>query len=155
MDEGAKPVTTLPYQEKDLVYSLTGIPLKVPGAKKTSKAKYCTVNALIRVHYRTFHSVRVRMYKLIRKLIQANPVQSLPDNKYTAVFVYYAPDKRRRDLSNMCAFIDKFLMDSLVHEEVIPEDDVSIIIGTHYIFGGVTPNNNTISFYLFKEEDSP
>ena len=153
MDEGAKPVT-LPYREEDLVYSLTGIPLKVPGAKKTSKAKYCTVNALIRVHYRTFHSIRVRMYKLMRKLIQENPVE-LSTNKYTAVFVYYAPDKRRRDLSNMCAFIDKFLMDSLVHEEVIPEDDVSIIVGTHYIFGGVTPNNNTISFYLFKEEDSP
>ena len=142
----------LPYDPKQIVFTLLEVPLRIPKTRKKSKVKYVTVNALMRVHHKSMHSIKTRMYGVYEKLLKSVTSPKKPfKGKYTALFVYYAPDRRKRDVSNMCAFTDKFLMDTLVKNNILDDDDCRTVFATHYVYGGVVKDSNYINFYLIKE----
>ncbi|HAV26079.1 MAG TPA: hypothetical protein DCX01_07870, partial [Bacteroidetes bacterium] len=52
-------------------------------------------------------------------------------------YVYYAPDKRKRDLMNVIAVADKFFQDALVEYGCIETDDTDTVVKITSLFGGV------------------
>ena len=50
---------------------------------------------------------------------------------------FYVPDKRKRDLGNMCYIVDKFFCDALVKSELIEEDNYFIIDDIRFHFSGL------------------
>lgn len=61
-----------------------------------------------------------------------------------ATFTFYAPDKRRRDLSNFCSVVEKFMDDVMTAWGVIPDDDTRYLKEVTYKFGGIDPGNGRV-----------
>ncbi|MDR1114173.1 MAG: hypothetical protein LBL50_03690 [Candidatus Margulisbacteria bacterium] len=44
--------------------------------------------------------------------------------KAVVSYEFFAPDRRRRDLLNVIAVVDKFALDALVSARILPDDNV-------------------------------
>ena len=51
-------------------------------------------------------------------------------------YILFRGDKRRVDLTNICAVVDKFFSDALVELGCIEDDSVEYIVETINMFGG-------------------
>jgi len=53
-------------------------------------------------------------------------------------FTLFNKTKRRRDLSNFCTVVDKFVLDTMVKMKIIEDDDCFTVPNIEYKFGGVS-----------------
>lgn len=63
-------------------------------------------------------------------------------------YFYYAPDKRKRDLMNVVAVVDKFFQDALVERGCIEADDTSIVKKVSVEYKGIDKTNPRIEVNL-------
>jgi len=52
-------------------------------------------------------------------------------------YLYYAPDKRTRDLMNVISVIDKFFQDAMVESGCIDSDDLSTVVEVNSKYMGI------------------
>ena len=67
-------------------------------------------------------------------------------------YIYYAPDKRKRDLMNVIAVIDKFFQDALTENKCIKSDDTDTVISVNCNYGGVDKDNPRIDAIISEFE---
>jgi hypothetical protein len=60
-----------------------------------------------------------------------------PDPPVELIYTIYRRDKRRVDLGNIAAIVDKFTSDSLVHCGLLPDDSTDYIKSIKFVDGGV------------------
>ena len=111
------------------------------------KKYFLNLNQYRNWHYQVNNKLKV-LFKDI--LYNYNPLISTQkhDNEVSINYVYYAPDKRNRDLMNVIAVVDKYFQDSLVVSGVIKDDNTSIIKKIKIKYGGVDKSNPRIEAQL-------
>ena len=64
------------------------------------------------------------------------------------LFIYFAPDKRIRDLGNMLAIHEKYFSDALVELGCLPDDSYEYINEIVYRFGSIDKLNPRVEISI-------
>jgi len=72
------------------------------------------------------------------------------DQKIQISYIYYAPDKRKRDLMNVIVVIDKFFQDALTEYNCIKSDDTDTVVEVKCQYGGVDRENPRVEASIYK-----
>ena len=133
-----------------LLLKLTNIPVRI---KKTLRTYHqYDINTLIGKHNKSVYIMKKRYYEVIGKHFFGAPRIIEP---VKLVFIFYAKDRNKRDLSNMCAITDKFITDLMVKLNILKDDDVTKVTGVEYVYGGLsTTKESHITLLVFKAEEN-
>jgi len=98
-------------------------------------------------HYHVNNKLKVLFKEILHNY---NPLMTSQNhnNEISINYVYYAPDKRNRDLMNVIAVVDKYFQDALVVANLIKDDNTSIIKKIQIKYGGVDKENPRIEAEL-------
>jgi len=123
---------------------LCSLPLYIELWRK-KKRYYLNLN-----NYRNWHHhVSNKLKKKYKAMVtDAFHVSSL-DTPCSLLFVYYAPTRAKRDISNVCAIHDKFFSDALVDLWVIPDDNTDYITSVTYEFGGICREYARVDIFIY------
>ena len=130
----------------DKVFELKKIPLQIRMTKRTV-FRY-NMNVFMRIHWRKLAQMVKALNPIIKQGIPENTIQIT--EPCHILFVYYAPNKIKRDLSNMCAVLDKMVIDTLTKEGVFIDDNVNVIGNVHYHYGGMLKGSHYIDLTVFQ-----
>lgn len=138
------------YLSEDHLWSFKGLPVTL--LRPRSSAQQVNLNFFINMGNRmTQSSLKKRYTKLLGshlKPFPAEPYQGL----VKLLYVYYAPDKRVRDLDNMTGLIMKFTNDALTKYGYIEDDNTKHIRNIHLAYGGLDPDKfNHCDLHIFKD----
>lgn len=100
-------------------------------------------------HYRNGYHHQLNKAKILYKEYVANQLKGLilvPP--VTLLFVYFAPDKRVRDLGNMLAIHEKYFSDALVELGCLPDDSYEFINEIVYKFGAICKENPRVEIEI-------
>jgi len=126
---------------------LVTLPISITSGSKKIRKRYLNLNQYRNWHYQTSNKLKI----LFKEQVKGNLDFSFL-GKIEISYVYYAPDKRKRDLMNVIAVVDKFFQDALVEEGCIVTDDTDTVIKITSIYAGVDKNNPrveaTINHYI-------
>ena len=100
--------------------------------------------------YRNWHFFLSNQYKKNYKARVYEILDSgfLFEDKVHIEYTYYSPDKRKRDLMNVVAVVDKFFQDALVERGCIEADDTSIVKKVSVEYKGIDKTNPRIEVNL-------
>jgi hypothetical protein len=98
-------------------------------------------------HYQILNKAKISFFKDVLPQI----AKMLPAEKITVSFVLYRKDQRKCDTTNICAIVDKFLMDALVTIGKIKDDDYTHVVSTQYSFGGIDKANPRVEAIITGE----
>ena len=107
------------------------MPLFVELGKKKKRKYYLNLNIYRLQVGHLINNIKKEYHRIAEPLI--------PRVKWKYVELFYKiflPDRRKRDISNVCSVIDKNFCDSLVKCEVIPDDNYEFVQDIHYSYGG-------------------
>ena len=108
--------------------------LPVYGVYKSGAA---SLNVYRNAHYHKNNQAKKKFKSIIHdQLIKFDPINGKIRMKYT-----YFAKRKDSDLSNICAVVIKFMEDSMVEYGLIPDDNISIIVGIKQEFGGMDKEN--------------
>jgi len=113
------------------------IPLtvQVSGAKKIS----LNLNIYRNLHYQVSNRIKKRFVSIIRQNCQIEgTVKSFP---VELIYTLFRQNKRREDLMNVGAIIDKFVSDALVKLGYLPDDNLDYIKKVSFEDGGIDKIN--------------
>lgn len=112
------------------------VPLFIETGVKKKKKHYLNLNLYRNMPFHLNNNLKKEMKKIIKDL-------GLDFNYYRFNLNYYLylPDKRLRDISNVCCVIDKYACDALVESGNVPEDNYHHLDKVTYNFGGVDIDN--------------
>lgn len=113
------------------------IPLIVP----VSRVKKISLNLNIyrNLHYQVSNKIKKRVVSIIRQNCQMEGViESFP---VELIYTIFRQNKRREDLMNIGAIIDKFVSDALVKLGFIPDDNIDYIKKVSFVDGGIDKVN--------------
>lgn len=65
-------------------------------------------------------------------------------------YKYYAPDKRRRDLMNVIAVVDKFFQDAMTENGCIESDDTKTVVKVTSEYMGIDRENPRVEVTIKK-----
>lgn len=127
-------------------------PVHIIVPRKTKKDKKYSLNLN---QYRNWKFVVSNMLKdtfseVMRDVLSDVKVK---DELYIS-YKYYKGSNRRSDKNNVISIVDKFLCDSLVKYNIIPDDNDNIIISTCGYPTEVDKNNPRVEARLFKDRKS-
>jgi hypothetical protein len=112
--------------------SVQDIQITLPIWIKCGKKKrYLNLNQYRNWHYQVSNNIK----KKFKEQVGGNLDFSIL-GQVEIDYVYYAPDKRKRDLMNVIAVADKFFQDALVETGCIETDDTDTVVKITSLFGG-------------------
>jgi len=100
--------------------------------KSGKKKRYLNLNQYRNWHFQVSNNIK----KTFKEQVGGNLDFSIL-GEIEIEYVYYAPDKRKRDLMNVIAVADKFFQDALVEYGCIETDDTDTVVKITSLFGGV------------------
>lgn len=113
--------------------SVQDIQITLPIWIKSGKKKiYLNLNQYRNWHYQVSNNIK----KKFKEQVGGNLDFSIL-GQVEIDYVYYAPDKRKRDLMNVIAVADKFFQDALVETGCIETDDTDTVVKITSLFGGI------------------
>ena len=115
---------------------LVTLPISITYGKKKVKKYYLNLNGYRNWHYQISNKLKI----LFKEQVKGNLDFSFA-HKISITYHYYAPDRRKRDLMNVIAVVDKFFQDALVEEGCILTDDTDTVIQITSIYAGVDRAN--------------
>lgn len=81
--------------------------------------------------------------------LMSEPVKKLPKfNKIELEYVLYLGSNRKVDLMNICCIVDKFFCDVLTSNNIIIDDNHTVISNINFKFGGVDKFNPRIEIFI-------
>jgi Holliday junction resolvase RusA-like endonuclease len=107
------------------------MPIHVELGKKKKRKYFLNLNIFRLQHGHVINNVKKEYHRIAEPLI--------PRYKYKYIrltYELYLPDRRKRDISNLCSVIDKNFCDSLVKVGVIEDDNYEFLQDVHYKYGG-------------------
>ena len=117
-------------------------PLSVPVTSR--KHWILNMNNYRNAHHQTLAKAK----KVYAKLLSAQ-IRDLPwFAKAEVYFTLYPSSKRRTDLSNVCSIHDKFAMDAIVTGGKLDDDNMTIVVGSHYRPGTIDRKNPRVELEL-------
>lgn len=102
------------------------------------------LNIYRNLHYKVLNKLKIK-YK---ELMEDNIKKLNTYKRCRLVYVVYKGDKRRFDISNICAVHDKFFCDAMVELGKIPDDCCDNIPEVIYKFGGIDKANPRVEIYI-------
>ena len=122
-------------------------PLEIQyGWDKEGRPKIFSLNMNI---YRNFNRFSLGKAKDAYSVLMSEPVKELPwFNRIEIRYVLFTGSKRKVDVSNICAIVDKFFCDVLTKEKKLSDDNYSILPKVSYEFGGIDVNNPRVEIYI-------
>jgi len=127
-------------------FSVT-LPISIELGVKKKKRYYLNLN----IYRNTAFHLNNNLKKEFKRLV----VPLLPDifyHKYTITYVLYLPNQLKRDISNVCAVVDKFFADALVESGRVPDDNYEHLPLVTYKFGDIHPKEGKVIAYVEKVE---
>lgn len=115
------------------------LPTSITLGKKKVKKVYLNLNGYRNWHYQVSNNVK----KLFKEKVRGNLDFCFSD-KIEITYDYYAPDKRKRDLMNVIAVVDKFFQDAMVEEGCIETDDTDTVVRIVSNYKGIDRENPRI-----------
>lgn len=127
------------YEKLFFVYSLgktemIDITLPLPKIKQKGKMNNLSFNVYRNAYYRDLGKAKKEYSEIVKLLLSKHRRKQY--NKIKITFTLYCKTKKRRDLTNFCAVVDKFASDTLVDMNIINDDDCKHIPEITYKFGG-------------------
>jgi len=126
---------------------LVTLPISITSGSKKIRKRYLNLNQYRNWHYQTSNKIKIAFKEIVRGNLDFSFL-----GKIEITYKYYAPDKRKRDLMNVIAVVDKFFQDALVEEDCIATDDTDTVIKITSIYAGVDKDNPrveaTINHYI-------
>ncbi|NTW91265.1 MAG: RusA family crossover junction endodeoxyribonuclease [Erysipelotrichaceae bacterium] len=95
------------------------------------------LNTYRNAHYQILNQAKKNFKELLKPQLYKLPILG----KITIHYTIYYKDKRKFDLDNIVSVIAKFTQDALVENEIIEEDNYTIVIGSSNSFGGISKDN--------------
>lgn len=77
---------------------------------------------------------------------QIEPI--IPMDKISVTYTLFVGSKRRLDIANVCAIVDKFFMDALVEMGKLPDDNYEHLTKITFLFGGYDKSNPRVEILL-------
>lgn len=109
--------------------------LPLPTITQKGKKHNLSMNVYRNAYYRDLNKAKKEYSEIVQlKLLQYRRKHF---EKISVHFTLFNKNKRRRDLSNFCAVVDKFLLDTMVKMKMIKDDDCDTVPKITYEFGGV------------------
>lgn len=90
-------------------------------------------------YYRASNNIKIKFKEEVRGSLGFSFL-----GKVQIDYIYYAPDKRKRDLMNVIAVVDKFFQDAMTDNRCIASDDTSTVIKVTSEYAGIDRNNPRI-----------
>lgn len=115
---------------------ITGIPLRTPKNKKQWIA--LNLNSYRNNHYQVNNKAKRYIADVIRELCCG---KEAPKPPLQLTYRIYRPTRRKADLANIGAVLDKFVSDGLVHAGLIEDDNTDFIKRVIFEDGGVDKHN--------------
>jgi hypothetical protein len=99
-------------------------------------------------HHRDQHKTKTMFDEIVRPLLSHIPKQE----KIHLHYELFVESKRRCDLMNVIAVVDKYFSDTLSHTSAIDDDHTGIIVSTSAAFGGVDRPNPRVCVTIIPVE---
>lgn len=110
-------------------------PIKIPVGKKYFNLN---MNEYRNKHFRILSKAKNNHFDVIKHQVRKiKPV----DEPIKITFVLWKEGGRKRDVSNVCSVVDKFVCDALVKLNKIPDDCHEFIPQVEYLYGGIDRKN--------------
>ena len=140
------------YKAEDLLWVTQPIPLVLKIGR--AKPKKADLNSFTNLgHRKSQNSVKQAYAKYLKNVLPEPPLEPYLD-RVKFLFTYMAPDRRIRDLGNMCAMVDKFTSDVVVDLGFIVDDSTKYIHNIHFAYAGIDENKfSHARLYIFKDYD--
>ena len=128
------------------------LPLHVGGKPKKAggrtKTFWLNLNTYRNAHYQTLNKAKKDFKEDV--LEQIRPLPSLTDiwGQVEIHYTYYHPTKRRSDVANIVAIVDKFFCDALVEEGKMEDDNYDFLQRSAWEYGGHDKDNPRIEAVL-------
>jgi len=125
------------------------LPLYIELGIKKKKNIYLNYNKLNNLHYQQRNQLKQRFTVLISKELSKCPTFN---KQIKITYTVYKPTKRRYDVMNVVAVMDKFFQDVLVKNSKIQDDNytvVPLVVGKH---GGIDKENPRVDVLIEEME---
>lgn len=123
----------------------TSLPLYITTGVANKKHHYLNINKVFNMHFQLRNSVKKLFAEIVGALILSCPVFHKP---IQITYVIYKPTKRRYDVMNVVAIIDKFFQDTLVEHGKITDDSYLIVPKVIGVHGGVDKYNPRVDVII-------
>ena len=112
------------------------VPLFIEVGVKKKKKQYLNLNLYRNMPFHLNNNLKKAMKKIVYEL-----GLTFKYDKFNIHYKLFLPDKRLRDISNVCCIIDKYVCDALVENGNVPDDNYQQLDRVLYSFGGVDVDN--------------
>ena len=112
------------------------LPLFIETGIKKKKRHYLNINLYRNMPFHLNNNLKKEMKKIVG---QVCPEFFYP--MFELEYKLFLPDKRKRDISNVCTVIDKYQCDALVELGYVIDDNYDYLKKITYIFGGIDTEN--------------
>lgn len=118
---------------------------------KTAKCKTYPVNmnAFRNWHFQTKNSVKQKYTEIVTKQLSGKDVKFLFKNPIIK-YKLFLGSRRKADIMNILAMVDKFTCDALVENYVIYDDSYDTLSKFNFEFGGIDPNNPRVEMTILE-----
>jgi hypothetical protein len=108
------------------------VPLFIEVGVKKKKKQYLNLNLYRNMPFHLNNNLKKEMKRIVSEL-----GLDFYYEKFNIHYKLFLPDKRLRDISNVCCVIDKYVCDALVENGNVPDDNYQHLDRVLYSFGGV------------------
>jgi len=118
------------------IKTILPLPTYTKGRGDKKKTNLLSLNVFRNLHHYSKNKVKQDYADIVREFVKTLPKYKKIQPKYTLYF----NNNRKRDLDNYTFPIHKFLMDTLVEEDVLEDDNYDYVTGFSTKFGGIDEN---------------
>lgn len=123
----------------------TSLPLYITTGKVKKKHHYLNINKVFNMHFQLRNTIKKLFTEIVGAFILSCPIFH---NPIQITYVIYKPTKRRYDVMNVVAIIDKFFQDTLVEHGKITDDSYLIVPRVVGVHGGIDKNNPRVDVII-------
>jgi len=129
------------------------LPIRMKASKGTRGKLYAlNLNIYRNMHFKVLGDLKIRFSEWVTEELKKNPAYTKLMFKHPKViYRFYNGSNRITDMMNWVSVVDKFIMDALVKNYVIPNDDITVIDDVHVLYGGLDKGHERVTIELIEE----
>ena len=112
------------------------LPLFITTGVVKKKKHYLNLNLYRNMPFHLNNNLKKEMKKIVMDVCP-----QFYFAEFELEYKLFLPDKRKRDISNVCNVIDKYQCDALVEAGYVIDDNYDYLKKVTYLFGGVDTDN--------------
>jgi len=131
------------------------VPIRL-RAGKTERSKIYSLNLNVyrNLQFHVNNALKIKFREVCKKAI-SDKYKIIPEYERVQIeYRLFLPSKRKSDIGNWGAVVQKFTEDALVNIGIIEDDHYEIVYATCYRFGGIDPKNPRCLVSIYGEGGS-